>query len=751
MFDFDDEHDLLIDSLKRSEYIPLLPVKIQSLLTLYLKDVSRYELYLKELFSEISGVKRTIHLLGAEPEVYLNLGYQLNNSLGHLNYAGLGSLALRCQKKIKLLALASLWCVCDYIQIIKDASFEDCFDDLVSLINELGPEQNEVQKFCDLVISNTKDSGLKRKALVWKQSGKSIKEEIWLPVVASDIQGAEVSGGLIRVRLIHTAYDEALDKDYFHPLINTPKDENSKEYVYSNPVAAARAVFGKNRNTPAVQLLIGVEDEQAYCTGHSMGASFGLLAFLALEKLGSDHQRPFFPGGLAVTGIIEKNGTIGAVSLESIEEKVNACFFGPVSILVLPAGNYEKALVVCERLREKYPAKELALVGVNSLADMISDRRIIQYKKIPLLRQAGNYIQRNKTLILSAISLLMLVVLISKTMEPIDQNPAKFELELSRIIVLNQAGQYLSSIPIDDATYRELVKDQNHIRFYDINNNGRNEIIFLRNNSLTNSNSVTLTVLDVRDRKEIWSRSTVLSADFSHNPDIINRNMSSTGFLIIPGDGIRSPKIIHTASLNFFPFAIELLDLRSGELISSYLHSGRLNDLRILENSDGDPQSVIFTGVNNSFRQAIIGVLQIDEIRGQSPSQGRHKAQDLPVAVHEHYIRLPKTILFEAGRTNNLLSKGRRISLLHDKISVRIDDLVMDRSFGNGNGQLIWYFTKGLKPLGIGLTNAGDAVIQNLIDEGKLEHFPFTAEYIESLLEQVSYFRHGEWVRKHSK
>lgn len=745
LYEFDDEHDYLIEILKAGDYAPEQVSEINTHIERYLKNTTRFSIYLQELLNVVAEIKKPQRMLGLSPDAYFEICSTLNDMYPELEAQGLGNKTAAVVKIFKLLGLTAQWCVAEYRKITADDDFETHMDDLIRMIRSLDAVQSELDAFHDFIFKDSVKASIKSRAAILRQAVPNPGNEVCLPVVSLNSASKYSFGRLTKVRLLHYSKEKASDKDIFHPLIRTRADESDKALIFENPLKAARSALSGRQNETSVRIAVTFEDDIAEYSGFSMGAAMASLCYLALDRLNGDQYRAYIKQGVAITGSVGINGDIGKVNPSTLAEKIKACFFGPVKTLVIPTENYVQAINELEKLKHLYPQKELVIIGVHTIGDILSDRRVMGYKKIPVIKQAQNFLNRNKSLLLAGISMILLFALIGQSFTPADRNAVKFELEKTRIILQNQSGQYLNSLPINDGTYAQLLNNPGLISFYDINSNGTNEVILIRTSTTPDIRSANLVVIDAKSGRDIWSRNAMFHADYSHNPDIVNHAMTSSGFLIVPSHSDQDARIVHRANLDFFPSVLEVLDLETGEFISSYLHAGHIDDLRLLNTADSLNTKIIFTGVNNSYREAVVGVLLLDELKGQSPAQGRHKAQNLKVANHLHYIRLPKTILFESGRPNNLLSRGRKLNVQPDKVYVRADDILLDGLSGTNSGQMVWYFTNDMVPVGLGLTSTGDAVIQNFLDEGKLQQFPFTHEYIEELLGRILYHRDGEW------
>lgn len=66
LYEFDDEHDYLIEILKAGDYAPEQVSEINTHIERYLKNTTRFSIYLQELLNVVAEIKKTTANAGAK-------------------------------------------------------------------------------------------------------------------------------------------------------------------------------------------------------------------------------------------------------------------------------------------------------------------------------------------------------------------------------------------------------------------------------------------------------------------------------------------------------------------------------------------------------------------------------------------------------------------------------------------------------------------------------------------------------------
>jgi hypothetical protein len=115
------------------------------------------------------------------------------------------------------------------------------------------------------------------------------------------------------------------------------------------------------------------------------GRSATLAFLLAAQSAHATHSLVLghrsLSGGVAVTGDL-RDGRI--VPVDSLDLKVQACFAGPVRILVVPAEQREEALQSVRRLEQQHPGRQLLVLGARRAADLWDEPAVVNVRTRPM-------------------------------------------------------------------------------------------------------------------------------------------------------------------------------------------------------------------------------------------------------------------------------------------------------------------------------------------------------------------------------
>ena len=287
------------------------------------------------------------------------------------------------------------------------------------------------------------------------------------------------------------------------------------------------------------------------------------------------------------------------------------------------------------------------------------------------------------------------------------------------------------------------------INLIDVTNDGNNEVVLV-NYYNDESRMSELKAYDVINNRVIWSHRPSLNVDYSHNSDLISNDMSVRYMKLVNMNKETNQVLFTVSDSFFFPSLLEEIEISTGEITRSYLHTGRVRALDFLDFDGDGTLEILFVGTNNTYEQAIAGLMKYENLNGQSPSLGRHRAQNIEIAEHIFYVRLPKTYLSQHLNLRTNISEARNIGIgFVDNLSFRIGVLDFHENSERYNRlkiHLLFYFDENLRPSGIGTTSELNMIKNELIEAGVIEG-RFTPEYINELMDEISYYIDGEWVR----
>ncbi len=168
----------------------------------------------------------------------------------------------------------------------------------------------------------------------------------------------------------------------------------------------------------------------------------------------------------------------------------------------------------------------------------------------------------------------------------------------------------------------------------------------------------------------------------------------------------------------------------------------------ILEDVNGDNRpEVLFSGINNAYWLASVGVLDIDNFHGYSPLSKDYMPTGIDPASELHYILIPKTIIAEY--TNPLMKYNEGKSIYYDKANKTVRVLVEEARipFRDEFGEVMVSvsFADNMKPNGVGTSNIYDIVARQLHEEGEIKKIP-DFDYFEAYKDSILYWTGEEFL-----
>ncbi|MCE1165042.1 MAG: LamG domain-containing protein [Bacteroidetes bacterium] len=158
------------------------------------------------------------------------------------------------------------------------------------------------------------------------------------------------------------------------------------------------------------QINLRFEDAKAIYKGSSFSAGAAIL--IAAAFLEYNHSRKKFQifNNAAITGTIDAEGRLLKLPDISLDVKIETSFFSWVNFLVIPAGNYEEASGKLKDLKKKYPRKNIELIPVNNITDIIFDKRVIRLETDTWPVYAKKKVNRHKGVFYSLLFFVLLAV-----------------------------------------------------------------------------------------------------------------------------------------------------------------------------------------------------------------------------------------------------------------------------------------------------------------------------------------------------
>lgn len=233
-----------------------------------------------------------------------------------------------------------------------------------------------------------------------------------------------------------------------------------------------------NRNLHANLQII---DSDQKFTGNSIGAAMAVLAYIQIIKPEIRRELRYISGLMALTGGIDQNGEITSVNDDTIKCKIESAFYSAVKYVVVPKDNITTARSVRDSLQKKHPHRNLVLLAVSHLNEVLCNLNLIREEKVCigdfLAQKTVRYARLTKVQVPLLLVLIyaLISILYPRAWILFDDNPDHLEFFRNGFTVLNKNDHPLWSKEFEcDSLTRKY-----DCAIHDMDKDNKNEVYFL--------------------------------------------------------------------------------------------------------------------------------------------------------------------------------------------------------------------------------------------------------------------------------
>ena len=505
------------------------------------------------------------------------------------------------------------------------------------------------------------------------------------------------------------------------------------------------------------EVIVSFDENLGIYKGESVGTAM-VIGFIEELLRFYNSQTILKPiDSVAFTGGLNENGEVCQISKEIAENKVEIAFYSSCSVLTVPKEDELFAIDKLVEMKKEYPNRNLKIVGVKTVDEILLRRDLVDIKKQKLVVRSGKFVIKNWAGVVFAILLTMLLTYFFAL--DFDDNPASLTADLNTLYVKNKNGKLLWT---KNGVFPEDVRMNSHIVFgtcrpIDINNDGKNEVLY--------RSSIKSTSLNIHEGSEIicCSHKGDMLWTYTFSDTVSSEREKLESFyginLILDTIFTNNQKCLfaNATNVNSFSSAIFRLDLQTGKRLPGTLWCSGFTVDGLIKDVDNDgKRDILAVGVDNGFEDIVIFVFDIDTLTSVRPSTKEYSIKGFPAAKLKTYIRLAKT---DYDNYLGIRMSSIELGSFYDDMSESKYVFKTTSSDPKKPAHLWIKIDYNLKDFDVIVDNQYRVISDTLVAHGKL-NLPYTdtKEYVDIYKSKILYWhvsasqgldgKNGKWVKR---
>ena len=189
------------------------------------------------------------------------------------------------------------------------------------------------------------------------------------------------------------------------------------------------------------EVVISFVKKEGFYEGNSLGIALTLSFLEELLKFYNPTYAIKIKERSAFTGGIDSSGEVQNIGEEIIKQKVAAIFFSEINSFVIPKLEETYAYFALTQLKNQFPQRNLKLIPVEDINDVLNRRDLAEIKKINPVVRTGKLIKKNWVGALVAVW--FTIILSFLFVLDFDDNPYLIDAENGVINIRNKPGRIL--------------------------------------------------------------------------------------------------------------------------------------------------------------------------------------------------------------------------------------------------------------------------------------------------------------------
>jgi len=597
----------------------------------------------------------------------------------------------------------------------------------------------------------------------WQKLRNLEKHSVLIPLVEQNLiefnaNGKRGSLNCIKVRMEKKVSGKQLRRNYKVHKHQKTRDITDEAVIMQAVQELYERVCGSLPDT-GYDAGVSLKRNPGWVKGQSADAAITFLLFNALLEETNSRKQVSLNHTVAMTGGIDEKAGIKSVDAESLKQKMEAVFFSWADYIVVPAKQKVLAEKFKNRLQKQFGRRQLTIIGIEELSELLNDRRLTNLTEYSYLGQKLRLAWRHRTSSISmAIIVILLFVMGYFLYVQTDQNPVSGTLSGSVLQLKNKYDVVIKELSIGSTTVQATQKNVNPAEMFklvDINRDSVNEIIWSKISPGRFPAKTNLTCQSIEGDSIIWQIPLQFDLTFRNNNDITTDTFKINNISVLRDKAGRVQSIIAvTKHQSFFPSVVLLLDAQTGKEKGRYVHIGYIREVVTMDVDQDTEKEIILMGQNNAFAlEVVLAVLDQNQFSGHGPLKKEYQLKDVPAAKELHYLKIPQTIVGRAFRrrvmSNSVHSLTITVSGQKELIKAGVYDFYLGDAtkFEIPNAYLYYYFDKNLEPVTIGTSTHYDLWARNLHEEGRIPFEP-DYQYFEAFKDSIAYWDGEKFVKR---
>ncbi len=553
---------------------------------------------------------------------------------------------------------------------------------------------------------------------------------------------------------------------------NTPSNEHELTKIFS--VLSSENDASKNGNVQsAVNALIidleltkkkhwqataSFEHNDAWHSGNSADLALAGLFFCSiLEAMDLKEQFRLNPA-IAITGELNNDGSVEQVSSNTLRQKVEAAFYSWTQILVVPEQQVSTVYGIYDRLKIKYPNRDLIIIGVRHIKDLFYDRRLTLHTKKGAIEHARSRIWEKKFSAIAVLAYVFLLFIITALIVgPIDSNPDHYEYTNDEIVILNNLGRELNRIPVTEHSINQATKINasnpvDIIKIHDFNDDGKNEILLNYLDESHTDNKLILMSSDMSDT--LWVNEMEFEVEYEKHPDMYIHEYRISKLYIENVDTDPAFEIIATIDQQIhFQGHVIIIDSETGEVEQRYLGAGWFAGVQVEDFDKDGVADILICGHYKGFDYWGCSLLDATNIDGFTPLSERYFDQNKPRANEKFIVVWKGTVIKSildslASEFDSNPSLYRILNDIHREfITITFSEGAIGTRANYDFIPILKTFDYRFNPVSFASSDTYDKYALQFYEEGLIP-FIADAQYLHGYKDSLYYWNGADWIQE---